>query len=276
LGDIISTGIPTTIPPGWYQDPYDPNPHARRWWDGNGWSAHVDSVAPPMVAPDPYAPPAYVDPFRGYEPPVRRPATRLDIIGWLALALGILDGVFAAVSVELPAWVPLLAVVSGVTVLLGIVALVLRGQRRASTLAPPIIAIILAAIIAALSGLAWAGQSSIHDQETAQQVIYPDSTELTALYLTTRTIERGIRAQGSAYHWPSSVTADSEGRVVLGGKLLGTLKPGQYLTYEVTKGGEDFEMTVHGTKPGEYFFYDLDTHEIATFCFTSDETCGSN
>jgi hypothetical protein len=167
-------------------------------------------------------------------------------------------------------------VACGVTLILGVTALILRGVRRASVLASPIVALVLCTIILLLSGLAWLGQTAVHDQGITQPLVFPQNPQMTELYTTTQSIERGIRAGGSAYHWPGSVTADADGRVVVGGKLLGILRPGQTLVYEVTKGGEDFQLRINATVAGEYYFYDLDTHEIISNCYASDTTCSSN
>ena len=90
-------------------------------------------------------------------------------------------------------------------------------------------------MISLAASLAWVGETSWHNQLEAdsQSVLYPNSPELTTLFVTTRTIERGIRAQG----------------------------------------GEDFVLIVNGRVPGEYFYYDLDTHEIETFCDRGDLAC---
>ena len=269
LGDIISTGTATPTPPGWYQDPGDPNPYARRWWDGNSWSGHVASVAPTV-------PTAYANPYPpvGDVPmPVASPSTRLNSLGWIALGLAILDGVIAVISVPLPVWAPFLIPISVSAVLLGVGALILRGMRKTRTLAPPIVAISLTVVLSAFGGLAWLGETAIHNQQEATVIEYPNSPELNTLFVKTRTIERGIRSQASAYHWPASVTADAQGRVVVGGKVLATLASGESLSYTVTKGGEDFVLRVNGSVAGEYFFYDLDTHQIATYCYTGDNAC---
>jgi hypothetical protein len=269
LGDNISSGITTPTPPGWYQDPGDRNPYARRWWDGSNWSGHVTSVAPssPIASAREY--PSFV----ASPPLATRPSTGLNALGWIALGLALLDAVIAVISVPLPAWAPFLIPVSIVTVLLGIVALVLRGLRKSATLASPIIAIALTIVLSTVAGLAWLAQTSIHNEQEAVGIEYPNSPELNTLALKTRTIERGIRAQASAYNWPTSVAADPQGRVIVGGKLLATLASGESLSYAVSKNGEDFVLRVNGSVAGEYFYYDLDTHEISTYCYAGDDAC---
>jgi hypothetical protein len=32
-------------------------------------------------------------------------------------------------------------------------------------------------------------------------------------------------------------------------------------------------LRVNGSVPGEYFYYDLDTHEIDSYCYTGDHAC---
>ena len=269
LGDNISTGVVTPTPPGWYQDPGDRNPYARRWWDGNNWTDHVTSVVP--STPTAYASP--YSPFGEVPLPATRPSTGLNALGWSALGLAILDVIIAVISVRLPVWAPFLIPISIGAVLLGIIALVLRGLRKTATLVAPIIAITLTVVLSTVAGLAWLGQTTIHNEQEATVIEYPNSPELNTLFVRTRTIERGIRAQSSAYHWPTSVTADAQGRVIVGGKQLATLASGESLTYTVTKGGEDFVLRVNGRVAGEYFYYDLDTHQIETYCYTGDDAC---
>jgi hypothetical protein len=269
LGDSISSGIITPTPPGWYQDPSDGNPDARRWWDGNNWSGHVTSVAPTSAIASAGEYPA----FAALPSPATRPSTGLNTLGWIALGLAILDAVIAVISVPLPAWAPFLIPVSIVTILLGIAALVLRGLHKSATLVSPIIVIALTVVLSTVAGLAWLAQTSIHNEQAAVAIEYPNSPELNTLYLKTRTIERGIRAQASAYNWPTSVAADAQGRVIVGGKLLATLASGESLSYTVSKNGEDFVLRVNGRVAGEYFYYDLDTHEIDTYCYAGDDAC---
>lgn len=266
----MSTGIAIPVPPGWYQDPSNPNPSARRWWDGNTWTAHVHSVAVPVAAAS-----SYQGAFAQPEAPA---VGRRNAFGWFALALTVLDFALGVISVDLPALVPAMVPVSVGAVVLAIIALVLRGRRKATILAVPIIALVFSVLISVIASLAWAGQTAWHNQLEAdsQSVVYPNSPELTTLVTTTRTIERGIRARGSAFHWPASVSADPDGKVYVGGTLVATLGPGESMSYEVTKSGEDFVLTVRGRVPGEYFYYDLDTHEIDTFCDTGDDACDSN
>ena len=258
----MSIGSAQTIPAGWYQDPSDPNPSARRWWDGVHWTGYVSSVALPT-------------PYARYEQHVtERPRhTRLDAFGWIALALSILDFVIIVVSLPLPAFVPVMIPVGILALASAVTALVLRGRRKAASLVAPIIAIALTVVLSALGGLAWLGQTAIHKQAEGMPVSYPNSPEMATLFVTTRTIERGIRAQGSAYHWPTSVTAAPDGSVSVGGTVVAKLAPGETMTYQVTKGGEDFVLRVNGSVPGEYFYYDLDTHEIDSYCYTGDHGC---
>ena len=262
----MSIGIAPPIAAGWYQDPSDPNPYARRWWDGASWTGYVSSVA---------APPPNTNPFAPYGQPVPEPPrhSRLDAFGWIALGLSVLDLVLIVVSVSLPALAPALIPVGILAVVSAIAALVLRAQRKSATLVAPIIAVVLTVLLSALGGLAWLGQTKIHNEQEAAPINYPNSAEMTTLFLKTRTIERGIRAQGSAYHWPTSVAMAADGTVSARGTVLGTLAPGETMTYQVTKGGEDFVMRVNGSVPGEYFYYDLDTHVIDSYCYTGDHAC---
>jgi len=262
VGGILSIGTTPTIPAGWYQDPSDPNPSAQRWWDGVNWTGHVSSVTPPT----PYAPyeqQALVSPRH----------RRLDAFGWIALALSLLDLGIIVVSLQLPAFVPVMIPVGILAVASAVTALVLRGKRKAASLVAPIIAIVLTVILSGLGTLAWLGQTAIHTQAEGIPVTYPNSAELATLFETTRTIERGIRAHGSAYHWPTSVTAAADGTVSVEGAVVAKLSPGQTMTYQITKGGEDFVLRVNASVPGEYFYYDLDTHEIDSFCYTTDHAC---
>lgn len=214
-------------------------------------------------------------PYTSYEQQVTEPPrhTRLDAFGWAALGFSLLGFVIIVVSLSLPALVPLLIPVGILALASAVTALVLRGKRKASSLAAPIISIVVTVLISALGTLAWLGQTAIHKQLEAVPAIYPNSPELTALLSTTRTIERDIRSQGSAYHWPTSVTAAPDGTVSVGGKVVAKLSPGETMTYQVTKGGEDFVLRVNGSVPGEYFYYDLDTHTIDTYCYTGDNAC---
>lgn len=260
----MSIGTTPTIPAGWYQDPSDPNTSARRWWDGVNWTGHVSSVTPATHAP-------YQQ--RVLESPRH---SRLDAFGWIALALSLLDLVLICVSLQLPAFVPVMIPVGILAPAFAVTALVLRGKRKAASLVAPIIAIVLTVVLSALGGLAWLGQTAIHNQAVDIPVTYPNSPELTTLFETTRTIERGIRAQGSAYHWPTSVTAAPDGTVLVDGTVVAKLTPGESLTYQITKGGEDFVLQVNASVPGEYFYYDLDTHAIVTYCYTGDNACDEN
>jgi hypothetical protein len=211
--------------------------------------------------------------YTGFVPALPQRSKRFNAFGWIALGLGLLDVVIAIVSAELPAWAPALIPASIGAFALAIVALILRSRRRASTLATPIIALVLSFLIAAAGTLAWAGSTTSHNELEAQSVTIPNNPGMTALFLKSRSIERGIRAQGSAYHWPESVSPDSAGGVSVGGKLLATLSPGETMSYQVTKGGEDFVLQVFGTVPGERTYYDLDTHVIYYYCGTGDNAC---
>jgi len=195
------------------------------------------------------------------------------VFGWIALALSLLDVAIVVVSVGLPAFVPLLIPVGILAVASAITALVLRGTGTTASLVAPIIAIVVTVVISALGSLAWLGQTAIHNQAEEMPVTYPNSPEMATLFVATRTIERGIRAQGSAYHWPTSVTEAPDGTVSVAGKVVAKLLPTQTMTYQITKGGEDFVLRVNGSVPGEYFSYDLDTHEIDSYCYTGDHGC---
>ncbi len=260
----MSTAFAPPVPPGWYQDPTTPNPYARRWWDGTSWTDHVATVGAPAAGPNVY--PAFV-------PPTAPPRSRLDAFGWSALGLAVIEVLFGIVCLVLPALVPALVPTSIIAVGLAVVALVLRSRRRARALATPIIAIVLTVLISAFATLVWAGSTEQHNELEANTVSFPNSPELTQLFATTKSIERGIRAQHSAYSWPASVTDDAAGRVDVGGTVVGTLAPGETMSYQVTKGGEDFLLIVHARVPGEYFVYDLDTHEIDWFCSPGDDAC---
>lgn len=258
----MSIGPAPTFPAGWYQDPSDPNTSARRWWDGVSWTGHV-TLVPPQTPHDPYE-------QRDLEP---RRHSRLDAFGWIALALCLLDLVVGVVAVALPAFVPVMIPVGILALAFSVTALVLRGKRKAASLVAPIIAIVLTVVLSGLGGLAWLAETALHNHDVGLPVSYPNSPELATLFVTTQTIERGIRAQGSAFHWPTSVTTAPDGTVSVGGTVVAELSPGQTLTYQITKGGEDFVLQVNGSVPGEYFYYDLDTHVITTYCYTSDHAC---
>lgn len=45
----------STVVPGWYADPQAPG--FQRWWDGSGWTAHVQPAVPPTASPSPAATP---------------------------------------------------------------------------------------------------------------------------------------------------------------------------------------------------------------------------
>ncbi|MGY1689137.1 phospholipid scramblase-related protein [Geodermatophilus sp. SYSU D01105] len=66
---------PPLPPPGWYPDPAGSG--GTRWWDGQGWTAHVQAPAPPpapTVAPLPPAPPGSGSPGAVRAPAQRAPA----------------------------------------------------------------------------------------------------------------------------------------------------------------------------------------------------------
>lgn len=55
---MTETSTQTAPVPGWYQDPQG---QGLRWWDGNGWTTHVQQSAPPAAEPaaaEPAAPQA--------------------------------------------------------------------------------------------------------------------------------------------------------------------------------------------------------------------------
>jgi uncharacterized membrane protein len=56
----------TPLPPGWYDDPQDPN--AQRYWDGQDWTPHRQRK--PLSAPTPAPPPHLPPPGYGAPPPL--------------------------------------------------------------------------------------------------------------------------------------------------------------------------------------------------------------
>ena len=52
---MTETATQTAPVPGWYQDPQG---QGLRWWDGTGWTTHVQQSAPPAATPAAEAPAA--------------------------------------------------------------------------------------------------------------------------------------------------------------------------------------------------------------------------
>ncbi|WP_243074133.1 DUF2510 domain-containing protein [Microbacterium sp. SS28] len=76
----------SSTPPGWYDDGHG----ARRWWNGVGWTEHVESAAPASLAtPGPPAGP-------GYPPVTPAKKSRLWIV-WTVLGVVALGAVIAAI-----------------------------------------------------------------------------------------------------------------------------------------------------------------------------------
>ena len=197
-----------------------------------------------------------------------------NAVGVIAFVASMLDIVILVLSIELPVFLPAVIPLSILAVVLGIVALVLRAKRSATAIVLPIIGLVFAVLVALVASVASAGALALHPvSEGTKPVVFPDNSEMTTMFMTTFTIERGIRAQMHPYGWPTARAPDAEGRIYLGGKLIATLGAGETMSYLVMKGGEDFELKVYGKVPTEYISYEYDSHVIIGNCLTADPTC---
>ncbi len=70
-----------TFAPGWYPDPHDP--HAQRYWDGEGWTPHTHPTGQAGRIPDPPGRTAVQDARVG-GPPARK-----ESLAWLWWTIGI-------------------------------------------------------------------------------------------------------------------------------------------------------------------------------------------
>ena len=109
--------------------------------------------------------------------------------------------------------------------------------------------------------------------EGNQPIIYPHNPEMTQMTKTEFTVERAIRAKSSPGHWPVSVAVDPQQNVVVDGVVVATVLPGESIAYQVTKGGADFVLILHGAVQGEYIYYDYSTHMINGWCAKTDASC---
>lgn len=202
-----------------------------RWWSGTSWTDHT-SAAPEPVAQ--FVPTSTAHSYSPAGPAPARPyasfATVENGSGRASLWLGIAAFVLVIASTLLPILFVVSALLVPTALVFGIRAPVLRSRGRASETAAPVLGVVFAAITAAVvifaivSAVRFLATTSSPDDFTVEETTkrYPNNPEMAAAYARVYDIQHRLHQLYPGRDWPSTLTADSDGAVVLNGETLGT------------------------------------------------------